>query len=135
MKLRILHPAFADRSCDECEKYLYDEKGYLVTRRGNGNIPLPQVRPAGVPTPCAVCPKIPAGEPTKDRSKAIELTPDNALAFSHYRECKAVGRFPDDPLVSRDAAIIAGVVDAIYDARQDALAKSLGFMEIMRRRG
>ena len=33
----------------------------------------------------------------------------SANVYQHYRECRAVGQFPDDPLVRRNAAEIQDV--------------------------
>jgi len=51
--------------------------------------------------PCAYG-KCPKGDP--DRPKT--LWPRNAIAYQHYRECKATLSFPDDPIVRRNAAVI-----------------------------
>ena len=60
-------------------------------------------RPAAAPPPCRIaglgCPK---GTPEAPRS----LRPANRAAYRHYCECRAAGRFPDDPIVRRNAAII-----------------------------
>lgn len=63
-------------------------------------------------TPCHECPKIPAGEP-KERRHAIELSDRNKAAWQHWRECRAVGVFPDDPIVRRNAAILQSVQDEL----------------------
>jgi hypothetical protein len=34
------------------------------------------------------------------------LSPRNESALQHYRECRAVGCFPDDPIVRANAAIV-----------------------------
>jgi hypothetical protein len=44
---------------------------------------------------------------TPETSKA--LTARNLRAWRHYRECRAVGAFPDDPIVRRNAEIILAV--------------------------
>ena len=71
---------------------------------------LPVVRTG--PTPCGTCPKIPSFEPVKARAYAVELSPQNAQAYQHYLECKAVGEFPPDPIVRRCAGFIRQVEDA-----------------------
>ena len=73
-------------------------------------------RPPGQPTPCHKCPKIPEGEPPSPES-ALELTPQLRKVYAHYRRCKAVGRFPDDPLVDEHAAIVAEVEESIEAGR------------------
>ena len=63
--------------------------------------PLPRVK--GQLPPCRVagwgCAK---GTPENSRS----LTEQNVQAVQHYRECRAVGCFPDDDIVRQTAALI-----------------------------
>jgi len=68
------------------------------------------------PTPCRWCPKIARGDPPRPTS-AQELSERNAAAFLHYRRCKAVGRFPSDPIVERNAAFILQVEDEAHQDR------------------
>lgn len=63
------------------------------------------------PTPCQECPKIPVGAPQKTREHAIELSDKNYQAWQHYLECRAVGKFPDDPIVRRNARVLRDVYD------------------------
>lgn len=104
----MLHPEVAGRSCDDCEKYLHDDHptrmGLPVLRRDGAKVE----RVKGQPTPCRWCPKVPKGDAPR-RSSAVELSDRNYLAWTHYRRCKAVNRFPADGLVERCAALIAGV--------------------------
>jgi hypothetical protein len=83
-----------------------------LTRTG-GALRLPVLRPAGVPTPCYKCPKIPPDAPAKERRYAVELSEKNERVYQHYLECAAVSRFPDDPLVRRHAALIGSVLDDV----------------------
>lgn len=57
------------------------------------------------------CPK---GTPEKPNT----LNAANQQCYDHYRECRAVGQFPDDPVVKRNAAIIRGIMDEIDRAKQ-----------------
>lgn len=50
------------------------------------------------------CPK---GTPENPNS----LSPENERCYEHFRECKAVGQFPDDPIVRRNAAVIQEILD------------------------
>jgi hypothetical protein len=36
----------------------------------------------------------------------LTLSDINRDAYRHYRECRATGNFPDDPIVRRNAALI-----------------------------
>ncbi|MGZ4988610.1 MAG: hypothetical protein ACXWBP_11225, partial [Limisphaerales bacterium] len=56
------------------------------------------------------CPK---GTPEEPRN----LNPDNEACVQHYRECRAVGNFPDDSVVRRNAAAIREVEDSVERAR------------------
>lgn len=126
MRLVLLHAGIATRSCGDCQRYLYydrgsDDFGSRVERGG-----LPVLRPKNVKTPCQWCPKIPPGESPKPEN-AIELSEKNIAAVVHYRECKAVGEFPDDAIVRRNAALIRGaeeVAERVHQMRsgQAALA-------------
>lgn len=62
------------------------------------------------------CPK---GTPENQRT----LWPENELCYEHYRECRAVGRFPNDSVVRRNAAIIMEVEDTI-EKRNDAKSRN-----------
>jgi hypothetical protein len=105
VRLVILHPEVAYRDCTDCEAFVYDEKtGKKLERQGK---PVP--RPRGTKAPCRLrengCPK---GTPENSRT----LTDDNWQAYQHYSECRAVGQFPDDPIVRRNAAIIREAADS-----------------------
>lgn len=77
----------------------------------------PYARIPASPTPCRWCPKIPTGVP-KERKNAVELSARNVDALLHYRECRAVGSFPDDWVVRRNAALIRRVEDEADQARE-----------------
>jgi hypothetical protein len=107
IRLQLIHPEIAARSCEDCQKWLYYDQG-------PGKFGERVERPAGVPvprgphikTPCCWCAKLPAGkEPCPEN--AVELTAENFEAWAHYRECKAVGDFPQDAIVRFNASIIA----------------------------
>ena len=82
--------------------------GLPIIRQGTGE-KVPRI--AGQPTPCRFCPKIPKGQEPKPEN-AVELTMRNWQAYQHYLECKAVGAFPDDPIVRRNAMLIRQVEDS-----------------------
>lgn len=63
-------------------------------------------------TPCGECPKIPKGAP-KDRRYAIEPTERSWKIYQHWRECRAVGHFPEDGLVKRHASILQSIQDEL----------------------
>lgn len=67
-------------------------------------------RDRGEMPPCKSCPKIPKGDPALPMY-AQELSEKNWQAYQHWQECRAVGHFPNDPIVRRNAAIIQRVYD------------------------
>lgn len=94
----------ATRSCETCIRYVHDDKpgsfGAVTVRAGNK---VPRLK--GMKPPCHWCEKIPEGdEPIP--VNAAELSERNWQAYLHYLECKAVGQFPNDPIVRRNAAVI-----------------------------
>lgn len=92
---------------------------------------MPLVNNTGT-TPCSICPKIPdrvfdedgreiAKTPltaAKLRPHAVEFTPRLALAWRHYRECRAVGQFPADTIVRANAARFRHAQDEADAQRQ-----------------
>lgn len=112
MWVKLARPEW-DRSCADCQKYIYEEDGRRKVNRRTGLL----VLNASGMTDCCACPKISdrvfdeAGNEIRKvpanvkklRPHAVEMTPRLLAAWRHYRECKAVGRFPDDPLVRANA--------------------------------
>lgn len=88
--------------------------------RGHAREKVPN--PTGA-TPCATCPKIPPEAPQRNAAYALEMSERNWLAWRHNRECAAVGRFPDDPIVRRNAAAIAEVLRRVEDVRWTFLSQ------------
>jgi hypothetical protein len=89
--------------------YVYDE----ISGRPYENPPRSGrlvVRPQRAAPPCRIpgvgCPK---GTPETPRG----LNTANQAAWQFDRECRAVGHFPDDPLVRRNAALIRQVEEEI----------------------
>ena len=107
VRLILVHPKIARLSCQDCIRYLTVD-GEII--RKPALVGLPMVRPPGSPTPCYKCPKIPVGTPPIP-ANAVEISPKNRLAWLFDCECRAVGKWPDDPIVRRNAAIIRQVRD------------------------
>lgn len=120
--LQLRHPLFAALSCGDCKKWLYDDDG-RPTMRNNYPLPsVPMARPEGKPTPCYKCPKfggdVSPSERTPENGATRTLSEKNSQVVRHYLECRAVGQFPDDPLVRRHAMLLRSVEDAEADRRQ-----------------
>ena len=109
MRLVLAAPQVAFRDCTHCQNYVYDEttgRPVQYPPRSGRLVP----RPAGAPPPCRIagagCPK---GTPENPRS----LTYENQQAYRFDRECRAVGNFPKDPLVRRNAALIRAAEESV----------------------
>lgn len=92
-------PILAKKTCDECRMYWLDEKG-AFTYEGKERL----IRPVGSQVPC----ECPSGCPVGHFKKQNRLSAANCKALDHYMECRAVGDFPPDAIVRRNAAIIEG---------------------------
>lgn len=97
------------RDCSECRKYVVGPTGAVSTRRAKDEsgrlVELPMLRSeAGVPPPCAACPK------TEGRAKEPLPDGDDFGAWfwdarDWFHECRAVGQFDNpDPLMRAVAA-------------------------------
>lgn len=112
MRLLLLHPLVAWRDCEHCLKYRYDEKtGKPETQRRSEEL-IP--RDEAFPALCRTAKGCPKGTP--EQSKA--LTEQNLQAYEHHMECKAVGQFPDDPIVRRNAMLIEAVREQVAEFRR-----------------
>lgn len=107
MQLDILHPEVASRDCEHCQKYLYNEEtGQPVVQETTGELVL---RLKQQPPPCRVPPgrKRAPGCPKGTPEKPNALTAKNRAALRYHLKCEALGRFPRDGIVERNAGLIA----------------------------
>lgn len=106
----MAHPHLAARTCLDCRTWQYaDQPGRFADEPAKrGGLP---VRRSGGRPPCSYCPKQPADVPDAERTPhtAADLSPKNWLAYHHYCECAAVGEFPDDVIVRRNAGLIGRI--------------------------
>lgn len=103
----LRHPEVYYRSCEDCQKFLYDEKtGAKCLHRGE-----PLARTAGNLAPCrrveGSCPK---GTPENPKV----LSERNERAYQHFKRCKLTGRWPDDGLVL-DRAVLLQEIEEFAD--------------------
>lgn len=117
VQLLLFHPEIAGRKCSDCIKYVHDDRpgrmGQIVERpRGVPVLRIKNQRPR-----CEWCPKVPKDEPPEP-SSAVELSDRNWQAYRHYMECRAIGKFPDDPIVRRNAMLIRQAEDQAGEMRQ-----------------
>ena len=96
--LEMRFPSVANRDCKDCRKWWYDEETGKVTKKGGK----PLLRPSHLPLLCDT----PAGCPKGSPEVPLGFSIKNKTAFRHFSECEAVGQFPDDPIVRKNAMII-----------------------------
>jgi hypothetical protein len=99
-------------------KYLFDEDTGLMTKGRDGK---PESRIDACPPPCQTDRGCPKGTPQTSRA----LNYENQRCYEHYSECRAVGVFPDDPVVRRNAAIIRGIEDEAVRQEKRELRETL----------
>lgn len=115
----LAKPTWA-RTCEQCRLYIHDDDGRIKLNMARTG---PEKRPHCIPNkpggpPCVLCPKIPANAPEKHWRYAADMTPQFMQVMYHYRTCKAVGRFPQDPIVEACAVMIAEAEKAADDAKR-----------------
>lgn len=127
MRLVLTAPSVALRDCRDCLLHTYDEKTGKRAEwpPGSGR---PVKRPPKCPAPCrtrAGCPKgAPAGE-----TGSKELSVKNLIAYRHHRTCRAVGRFPADATVERNAMLIEAAEESARQASLGGLAPLLALLK------
>jgi hypothetical protein len=82
VRFLLTHPGF--RSCDDCEKYIYDPKtGELQDSPPGSGRPL--ARPKGIITPCYCCAKVAhCDEKTPEVGRRQELSEKNLRTLDLY---------------------------------------------------
>ncbi len=120
VRLHLCHPHLAGRPCSDCRKWVYPDKPGDFADRPAERAGRPVPRVPGQRPPCSYCPKQPADVPEAARTPetAVELSDKNWRAYLHHVESAAVGRFPDDPIVRRNAGLIARVEKDVDAVRQ-----------------
>ena len=111
--LLLRYPKVATRDCAVCKIYGFDENTGLMELLRDGE---PAKRLRANPVPCMT--RIGCMKGTWERP--IELSDSNQLCYEHYLECRAVGVFPDDPLVKENAAIIRSIEDRLERSERRA---------------
>lgn len=119
MLLLQRHPEVANRPCEACIFFMYDHKTGRLERDREGK-PIP--RPPHSKAPCEYAKNADVETRKKACAKVspdfgIELSERNKQAVQHYKECRAVGQFPEDDIVRRNAAIIRDLEDR-HEAEQ-----------------
>jgi hypothetical protein len=126
--LILSHPEMIQRTCEECQKYVYQDtieemsSEKLIDKRTS----LPLLRPPGGRLPCQRCPRV-AHVAAKDKhpGNAVDIMERTWKIYRHYRECRAVGQFPDDPIVRSHAAEIRAVEDQLERREERQLLQTI----------
>lgn len=127
-----------------CESFIWKRDNPGAVERTASGESLERKDP-NIPLRCLSCPKVPkwakdAGKDWRElRALATpDMTSENAEALRHYRECRAVGIFPDDPIVRWYAGIIREVeneADRLPLERQTAATLQLMTLLTLKLRG
>jgi hypothetical protein len=100
--------------CGVCQTYIVDDQWKIEKDRQG----LPELRILdNGPEFLAACRDKNRGCQKGTPEEPKSLTAENELCYRHYRECKAVGQFPDDSVVRRNAAVIRDVLDRVERSR------------------
>jgi len=111
----LLHPVIAKLDCDYCQTFVHDPDTYLIELGRDGKPERRDSYGLGVcPPNCMTERGCPKGTPDNQRT----LNDQSRECWEHYKECRAVGQFPDDPIVRRNAAAIREVEDMCAEIRQ-----------------
>ena len=117
--VQLIHryPAIGDRDCGQCVLYQFNEMDGKMVRDKHGQPLSRDSQPEhmqGPPCdwPGQTCPKGHYTEP-----KGFDELAKRAYVF--HLECKAVGSWPDDPIVRRNARIIEQAIAEATDGKLD----------------
>ena len=130
------HPEIAKRSCDDCEKYVFNAKGRRSLHPATGEPILRSEYGPGCTPDCSQCPKCDgANEKTPATGRKAELSERNRMTLELYYQAK-VGRLPKvDAVLRHNLGIIEGMVDSHARAQSVAMVEVLAAaMQIMVRR-
>lgn len=112
IRLAVLNPLLAARSCADCQKWWYREDDGTIEKEDGRKA----LRPVEFPPMCRTRDGCPVGTPENSR----RLTPRNVMAWQHFQRCEAIGKWPDDAIVARNALVIRR-------ARDDAQRERTGY--------
>jgi len=95
--LGATHPKVAFRNCQHCLAFVYDETTGAPYQWRGQPYPRGETKP-----PCQTAAGCPKGSPDSE----VALSERNRRALVFHRRCEAVGRWPEDPIVERNAVVI-----------------------------
>ena len=118
-----LYPEIYRRDCQMCLKFAFDEKTGRMERGRDGQ-PEPRLGNMG-PSFLAPCRDPNQGCPKGTPENPRTLTEENETCLEHHRECVAIGRFPNDAVVRRNAAIIRDAESDVEKSTRETFQRDL----------
>lgn len=113
MSLILTHPATAYRSCEDCQRWIYDVQSGQIKRNKLTGEPIP--RPPGTKMPCVHCPRCEGeAEKTPEVGKRRSWSARNWRTWELYWRQQGTGSRVGDAIVRRNFGIIAEAL-AQYD--------------------
>jgi hypothetical protein len=118
VRLKLLYPHLSSATCDYCRKWWFDPiAGQTYSQDGQ---PLERTEEELLCQTPAGCP---IGSPDKKRT----LSEKNQLAFEFDLHCRATGRWPEDPIVKRNAYIIGLAARRVSEEHNERSAAARRF--------
>lgn len=108
--------------CRICEKYMTDKDWRLTF--GRDDMPELRILNCG-PSFLAPCRDKSRGCPKGTPENQKVLSEENRQCYEHYLECVAVGEFPDDSVVRRNAVVIRELIESHEKQKTDKFRESI----------
>lgn len=112
----------ANRSCEDCQTYWYQDNGLVLLRNSTGE---KELRPMFALPSCRTefgCPK---GTPENQKSLNIA----NQWAWRYFQACEVTSSFPDDDIVRYNARVIRKAIEKAEKLKTNRMAKiATGFI-------
>ena len=112
------HPQVAFRSCDDCRKYIYDDKGEITLWRGE------KALRNGAKVPCDTAKGCPKGH----YDDPVELSDQNRRYYEYHSEIEIMGGIPENEQfrwVTRRLALVADLKSSIKQKGAVSLLQAL----------
>lgn len=117
-RLKLLYPHLSRNTCEHCLKWWFDPvSGETYTQDKN---PLERMPEEELLCRTVGCP---LGSPEKRRA----FTEKNQRAFEFDLHCRAIGQWPDDPIVKRNAYLIGLAAKRVSEERNGRTTAARSF--------
>jgi len=111
------YPQLAKRSCDDCRKWWFRGNSLEILKSATTGERL--LRHGEVACESGIEPGCPKGR--YDNQRGLNVA--NKWAFAHWKECVAIGHFPDDPIVKQNAVIIQRALSIVARSKGKKVAR------------